>query len=100
MAIFAALLLLALIALATALFGLSVSILYHLAIGLVVGALARLALPGEEKIGLLGTALIGMAGSMGGFVIGGLLHLGQWLQFGISIAVAAALLTMLGFRGR
>lgn len=83
---------------AIGLFGVSISIVYSLISGLVVGALARLVLPGEEKIGWLGTALIGMAGAMGGNVIGHALHVGQALQLGISVAVAAGLLTVLGFR--
>lgn len=100
MTVFAAILLIALLGVAVGLFGLSVSILYNLAVGLVVGALARLVLPGEEKIGLLGTALIGMGGSMGGHVIGRALELGPMFQLGIGVAVAAGLLTVLGFRGR
>lgn len=37
--------------------------------GLIVGALARLALPGPDPIGILGTIAVGVAGS----VLGGLL---------------------------
>lgn len=88
------------IALGTALFGLSISLLWHLAAGLVVGALARLALPGEEKISLLGTALVGMAGSALGHVVGNALHLGGLLQLGLGVGIAAALLAALGFRAK
>ena len=83
---------------AVGLFGVSISLVYSLISGLVVGALARLVLPGEEKIGWLGTALIGMAGGVGGNVIGNALHLGQVLQLGVSVALAAGLLTALGYR--
>ena len=94
MAIAGAGLLLVLLVIGAELFGLSLSILYHLAVGLVVGAVARLVLPGEEKIGLLGTALIGMAGGAGGHLVGRALHLGELLQLGVSIALAATLLTI------
>lgn len=100
MALFGGLLLLALMLATVSLFGFTLSLAYHLAAGLVVGALARLVLPGEEKIGLLGTSLIGMAGSMGGALIGQLLHVGSLLQLGLGVGVAALLLTALGFRAR
>ena len=88
-----------LVGLAAALFGLTVSLLWHLAAGLAVGAVARLVLPGEERIGLLGTALIGMGGSMLGHLVGNALHLGGLLQMALGVAAAAVLLTALGFRG-
>ena len=48
--------------------GITVSVVQHLIAGLVVGALARLVIPGRENIGLLGTALFGVAGGLlGGF---------------------------------
>ncbi len=92
--------LLVLIGLAAVLFGLTLSLLWHLAAGLVVGALARLVLPGEERIGLLGTALIGMGGSMIGHLFGNALHLGGALQLALGVAAAAVLLMAFGFRSR
>jgi uncharacterized membrane protein YeaQ/YmgE (transglycosylase-associated protein family) len=100
MAIGGAVLLLLVLGAVALLFGLTFSLVYNLVIGLVVGALARLVLPGEEKIGLLGTALIGMAGGAGGHLLGRALHLGELLSFGISVALAAGLLTVLGFRAK
>jgi len=82
------------------LFGATMSIVYSLLGGLVVGALARLVLPGEEKIGWFGTALIGAAGAMGGNMVSHALHLGPVLNLVASVGVAAALLTALGFRSR
>jgi uncharacterized membrane protein YeaQ/YmgE (transglycosylase-associated protein family) len=44
-------------------------ILFLLLAGLIIGALARLLLPGSDPIGCLATALLGIAGSL----VGGLL---------------------------
>ena len=42
---------------------------WALVVGLVVGAIARFIMPGQEHIGLLMTAIIGVAGSfIGGFI--------------------------------
>ena len=44
-------------------------VIYLLIIGLVVGAIARLLLPGRDPIGLLGTIVLGVVGSfLGGFL--------------------------------
>lgn len=98
MSLIALALVLLLVGAAALLFGLTMSIVYNLVAGLVVGALARLVLPGEEKIGLLGTALVGMAGGAGGHLVGRALHAGQLVQLGLSVALAAVLLSVLGFR--
>ena len=74
MATFAALLLVALLIAGFSIFGLTFSIAYYLVAGLVIGGLARLVLPGRENIGWLGTSLVGMAGSMGGGLVGRALH--------------------------
>jgi uncharacterized membrane protein YeaQ/YmgE (transglycosylase-associated protein family) len=46
-----------------------VAILYFILIGLVVGVLARLLLPGRDPVGLIGTILVGIVGA----VVGGYL---------------------------
>jgi uncharacterized membrane protein YeaQ/YmgE (transglycosylase-associated protein family) len=38
-------------------------IIWLLVVGLIVGALARLLVPGRQSLGLIGTALAGIAGS-------------------------------------
>ena len=44
-------------------------IIVMLIVGLIAGALARLILPGKDPMGLLMTALLGIAGSfLGGFI--------------------------------
>jgi uncharacterized membrane protein YeaQ/YmgE (transglycosylase-associated protein family) len=45
-----------------------VDIVVWLVVGIIAGALARLLVPGEDPMGLLGTMLLGLAGS----VLGGL----------------------------
>jgi uncharacterized membrane protein YeaQ/YmgE (transglycosylase-associated protein family) len=44
-------------------------------VGLVVGALARAMVPGPQSLGILGTALAGLAGAFVGGIVG-------WLLFG------------------
>ena len=45
------------------------SIIGFILIGLVAGALARLLVPGRDPIGIIGTILLGMVGSLvGGFL--------------------------------
>ena len=46
------------------------SIIGSLIIGLIVGALARLIMPGRDPMGCLATALLGIAGSILGGVVG------------------------------
>lgn len=52
------------------------SLIWHLIIGLMVGALARFLLPGRDAMGCLATAVLGIIGSVVGGFIGRLL-LGQ-----------------------
>jgi uncharacterized membrane protein YeaQ/YmgE (transglycosylase-associated protein family) len=98
MEILAILLLVAALSLGFFVFSLSFSIFYNLALGLVVGALARLVLPGQENIGWFGTSLIGIAGSAIGGVLGNALGVGGVLELVLSVAGAAGLLSVFGFR--
>jgi uncharacterized membrane protein YeaQ/YmgE (transglycosylase-associated protein family) len=72
-------------------FALALHLVWWAIIGLVFGALGRLVLPGRQPIGLLATALIGIAGSLLGGVVARAVHLGGGLQFVIAVAVSAAL---------
>ncbi len=61
--------------------------------GLVIGLLARLILPGRQKIGLLWTLVLGVLGSVIGGVIGNLIGSGDILELnviGFIVAVLAA----------
>ncbi len=61
--------------------------------GLIIGLLARLLLPGRQKIGLLWTLLLGVAGSVIGGVIANLIGSGDILELnviGFVVAVIAS----------
>jgi uncharacterized membrane protein YeaQ/YmgE (transglycosylase-associated protein family) len=59
------------------------SILWFLLIGLVAGLLARAIVPGKDSMGLLATVLLGVAGSLAGGVLLGLITGGlRDLDFG------------------
>jgi uncharacterized membrane protein YeaQ/YmgE (transglycosylase-associated protein family) len=80
------------------------SILWYILIGLVIGALARLVLPGKQNMGIIMTFLLGALGS---FLAG---QTGEWLGWwsfpswlGIIVAIAFAMLLIsiyLAIKGR
>jgi uncharacterized membrane protein YeaQ/YmgE (transglycosylase-associated protein family) len=78
-----------------ALIGLAFKLIWFLLVGLLIGALARLVLPGRQEIGYLATALAGIAGSLLGAIIANLLDTGGVVQFLIAIACAAGLVAIL-----
>jgi uncharacterized membrane protein YeaQ/YmgE (transglycosylase-associated protein family) len=69
--------------------------------GVIIGALARLVVPGRQPIGLLGTALIGIAGSfVGGLIFWALAdHPAKHPVIGFLIAIACAALLLWAFVG-
>jgi uncharacterized membrane protein YeaQ/YmgE (transglycosylase-associated protein family) len=72
--------------------GLGLFILYVALSGLVVGALARWALPGPDPMGWLPTIGFGLAGSFIGGLVGRLIHLPGWTSLLASVAGAALLI--------
>jgi uncharacterized membrane protein YeaQ/YmgE (transglycosylase-associated protein family) len=61
--------------------------------GLVIGLLARLLLPGRQRIGLLWTIVLGVLGSVIGGVVANLIGSGDVMElnvFGFIVAVLAA----------
>lgn len=72
-------------------FGLIIGYLFT---GLVIGALARLVVPGRNSIGLLMTILLGIVGAVLGGVIAHATGLGAGLTFVIAVAVAAILVAI------
>jgi uncharacterized membrane protein YeaQ/YmgE (transglycosylase-associated protein family) len=57
--------------------------------GLIIGALARLLLPGRQKIGLLWTLLLGVAGSVIGGTIANVLGTGSIWELNVLGFIAA-----------
>ena len=72
--------------------GLGLFILYVALSGLIVGALARWALPGPDPMGWLPTIGYGLAGSFLGGLLGRVIHLPGWTSLIASVAGAALLI--------
>jgi uncharacterized membrane protein YeaQ/YmgE (transglycosylase-associated protein family) len=73
-------------------------------VGLIVGALARLVLPGDQKLGWILTCVVGIAGSMLAGFVGqslGWYTVGQTAGWIASVLGAVVLLVVIGkLRGR
>ena len=68
------------------------SILGYILVGLVVGLLARLLVPGRDPFGLLGTILLGVVGAViGGWLAGAVFEETEGVDWIASILVAALL---------
>jgi uncharacterized membrane protein YeaQ/YmgE (transglycosylase-associated protein family) len=87
--------LIALLVLGWLIVGLALKLVWWALIGLVVGALGRLVLPGRQKIGLLWTAGAGVAAALLGGDVAHALDFGGFLQFLLAIAFAAGLIALL-----
>ena len=73
-------------------------ILGTIVFGAVIGLLARVVLPGRQKVSLLMTVVIGIVGALLGYWLAGVLGVNDtkgidWIRWVISIAVAAVLVT-------
>jgi len=79
------------------------SILGYILVGLIVGLLARMLVPGRDPVGLLGTLAIGVVGAvLGGWLAGAFLKETagvDWLA-SIGVAVLLVLLVRSGSRRR
>jgi len=82
-----------------AIMGIALTLLWWGLIGLIIGGLARLILPGPRPIGLLATALIGVAGALLGGIIARAVDVGSILEFVIAVLVAAVLVAAAGRLG-
>ena len=72
------------------------SILGYILVGLVVGLLARLFVPGRDPFGVLGTILLGVVGAViGGWLAGEVFAETEGVDWIASIAVAALLVILL-----
>lgn len=75
-----------------AILGVALNLLWYLLAGLVIGALARVVVPGTSGLGLLPTALFGIGGALiGGTVADEVLGWGFIGSLLVSVAVAALL---------
>jgi uncharacterized membrane protein YeaQ/YmgE (transglycosylase-associated protein family) len=77
-----------------ALLGLAVELVWLALTGLIIGGLGRLVLPGRQEIGLLTTALIGIAASLLGGVLGEIFDAGWVVRFLVAVALAAIGVTL------
>jgi uncharacterized membrane protein YeaQ/YmgE (transglycosylase-associated protein family) len=78
--------------------GIGLFLLYVALSGLIVGALARWALPGPDPMSWLATIGYGLAGSLLGGLAGRFVHLPSWA--GIILSVGGAALLIWFFRRR
>ena len=71
------------------------SILGYILVGLIVGLLARMLVPGRDPIGLLGTLLLGVVGAvLGGWLAGAFFKETSGVDWLASIGVAVLLLLL------
>ena len=74
-------------------------IIWTLIIGLIVGAVAKLLMPGRDPGGMIVTMLLGIAGAFVGTLIGRVLGLyGQDSSAGFIMSVVGAMLLLLIYR--
>jgi uncharacterized membrane protein YeaQ/YmgE (transglycosylase-associated protein family) len=76
------------------------TILWFIVIGAVVGALARLLVPGPNPIGILLTILVGIVGAVVGGLIAGAVGVGNILAFVFSVVIAAIVVALISGGGR
>lgn len=72
-------------------------ILAFILFGLVIGLVARAVMPGRQSMGLVATALLGMAGSFVGGLVGSLIYGGRIFELhsaGILGSLLGAILVM------
>jgi uncharacterized membrane protein YeaQ/YmgE (transglycosylase-associated protein family) len=87
---------LAVLALIFGLIGLAVWAFISIGIvGIIIGGLARLILPGQQHIGVLATVLLGWIGSIvGGFIGDHIIHMNRIFTVLLEIGIAAALIAL------
>lgn len=76
-------------------------IISWIVMGLLVGALAKFIMPGDDPGGIFVTILIGIAGAFVGGFIGSFLGLGEVTGFNIGsflLATGGAVLLLIGYR--
>jgi uncharacterized membrane protein YeaQ/YmgE (transglycosylase-associated protein family) len=65
-------------------------IISAIVVGLIIGALARLAIPGRQRMGILATLLLGLVGAFVGAAIGYAITNSFIIVLVLQVAIAAA----------
>jgi uncharacterized membrane protein YeaQ/YmgE (transglycosylase-associated protein family) len=74
-------------------------IIWMAVIGLIVGVIAKILLPGKDPGGIIMTAIIGIAGSFIGTFIGrNVLHWGTGYRAGVPMAVVGSIILLVLYR--
>ena len=73
-------------------------LIWTLLSGLIIGALAKFVMPGDDPGGIIVTILLGIAGSWIGSFIAGLIGFGDGLVMSIVLGVAGAVALLFGYR--
>jgi uncharacterized membrane protein YeaQ/YmgE (transglycosylase-associated protein family) len=76
------------------------TVVWFIVIGAVIGALARLLIPGRNPMGILLTILVGIAGAVIGGIIANALGAGNVLAFVFSVIIAAIVVALISGGGR
>jgi uncharacterized membrane protein YeaQ/YmgE (transglycosylase-associated protein family) len=76
--------------------GLVLKLLWWALVGLVIGWLGRLLVPGFQPIGWLATILYGIAGALLGGIVADAIGTGGLVQLLIAVAAAAVLIAVVG----
>lgn len=71
------------------------SLLAFIVFGLIVGLIARALMPGRQGMGLIATALLGMAGSFVGGLVGSMIYGGRMFELHTSGIIGSILGSML-----
>jgi uncharacterized membrane protein YeaQ/YmgE (transglycosylase-associated protein family) len=79
-----------------AVLGLALKLLWWALVGLVIGWLGKLFVPGRRPVGWLATILYGIGGALLGGVVADAIGAGGLVQFLIAIAAAAVLIVAVG----
>lgn len=80
--------------------GTAVSIFTSVLVGLVIGYVARIIAPGRVRLGIVLTALAGIAGSLGGAIVARALHQGQLGRILLQLLAATLLVMVLSSKQR
>ncbi len=73
-------------------------LIWTLLSGLVIGALAKFVMPGDDPGGIIITILLGVAGSWIGSLVSGFIGFGDGLVMSIVLGVAGAVALLAGYR--